>query len=366
MLRTLLTSTIVLAAAAPAIAEPPTVALEFRGVIELPQNLVVDGQTFGGISGVAYDPQAKLFYGVGDDLKNARFHTIAIDLADGTLDEGDVEVKSSVLIKDIDQQPFPDGSVDPEGLVILDNGDLLIAAEPVGDTFPAFIRRYKADGTFVAALPLDAARYDPRLKEGRGARNSGGFESLVLTDDKATLYAAFEKPLGQDAAAYDPKTESTARILVLDPGTGAKQAEYVYTVGTMTIAPQPADGGYGRGLNDLLVLEPGRFLSVERQYAQGVTGGAGSRPVEIFEVSTDGASDVKDVDALTGDETPVAKTLVLDLDTLRGQKGVERIGSHEVLAFGPELPDGARSLVMIEDNDFDRPTQILLFALTAK
>jgi hypothetical protein len=34
---------------------------------------------------------------------------------------------------------------------------------------------------------------------------------------------------------------------------------------------------------------------------------------------------VKDVDALTGDETPVTKTLVLDLDTLRGQNGIERM-----------------------------------------
>ena len=364
MLRSLLTSALALAAAVPAMAETPTVALEFRGTIELPQDLTVDGQTFGGISGVAYDPASGVFYGVGDDLKNARFHTIEIDLADGTLDEGDVTVTSSVLMRDIDQQPFPDGSVDPEGLVILANGDLLIAAEPVKDRFPAFIRRFKADGRFVSAMPLDHARYDPRLAEGRGARASGGFESLVLTDDKGTLYAAFEKPLGQDAASYDPKEESTARILVLDPETGAKSAEYVYTVGTMTLAPEPADGGYGRGLNDLLVLEPGRFLSVERQYAQGVTEGTGSRPVEIFEVSTEGASDVKEVDALTGDETPVTKTPVLDLDTLRGNGGVERIGSHEVLVFGPDLPDGAKSLLMIEDNDFDRPTQVLLFALT--
>ena len=81
-------------------------------------------------------------------------------------------------------------------------------------------------------------------------------------------------------------------------------------------------------------------------------------------MSPGGASDVRGVDALSGAETPMTKTLVLDLETLRAQHGLDRIGSHEVLVQGPPLPGGESSLIMIEDNDFDRPTQVLLFALT--
>lgn len=132
----------------------------------------------------------------------------------------------------------------------------------------------------------------------------------------------------------------------------------------MTIEPVPADGWYGRGLNDLVWLGAGRFLAVERQYAQGRTEGEGTRPVEIFEVTLGGATDVSDRDALRGDETPVAKRLVLDLDKVRDRHGLGRIGSHEVLLKGPDLPDGSESLILIEDNDFERPTQVLVFAMT--
>jgi len=340
------------------------VKLEFRGAVELPQDLEVDGQVFGGISGMAWNGTNNLYYAVGDDLKNARFHTLTIDLSDGRLDAGDVVVTGSVLMMDIDGEPFPPGALDPEGIALLPDGSLMIAAEPVGDVFPAFIRRYDRKGNHLAAFPTDDLRYDPRFDENRGTRPSGGYESLFIADGGATLYAAFEKPLKQDMAVYDNKTPSPVRVKAYDLASGAKTAEMVYKVGTMTIAPEPADGWYGRGLNDLMLLEEGRFLSVERQYAQTVTAGTGSRPVEIFEVSAAGATDVRGVDALSGAETPMTKTLVLDMETLRTQHGIERIGSHEVLVQGPPLPGGESSLIMIEDNDFDRPTQVLLFALT--
>jgi hypothetical protein len=79
-------------------------------------------------------------------------------------------------------------------------------------------------------------------------------------------------------------------------------------------------------------------------------------------VTLEAATNVADKDALDGSETPVTKTLVLDLDDLLDR--VKRIGSHEVLLLGRKLPDGRDSLIMIEDNDFERPTQVLVFAMT--
>lgn len=340
------------------------VTMEFRGAVELPQDLMVDGYTFGGISGMAYDAANDLYYAVGDDLSNARYHTLKIDLSDGMLDEGDVVVESSVLFNDIDQKPFTGGSLDPEGIVLLNGGTLMMAAEPVGDLFPAFIREYSLNGTHLSAFPTDHLRYDPRYDSSRGTRGSGGYESLFLSPDGETLFAAFEKPLKQDMEVYDNKVESPVRVKTYDLATKEKTSEMVYMVGTMTIEPIPADGWYGRGLNDLMYLEEGRFLSVERQYAQTVTNGVGSRPVEVFEVTSAGATDVSQVDALTGDETPMTKTLVMDFEALVGESGVTRIGSHEVLLLGPDLDACTKSLIMIEDNDFDRPTQVLVFALT--
>ncbi|NDJ61119.1 MAG: esterase-like activity of phytase family protein, partial [Chloroflexi bacterium] len=138
-------------------------------------------------------------------------------------------------------------------------------------------------------------------------------------------------------------------------------AEYVYPIGPRTLVSEPADAGGGIGLNDLLYIGDGRFLSVERQWASGVTGGEASRPVQMYEVGLEGADNIIDVDALTGDEAAVSKRLVLDFDDLLDR--VERIGSHEAVVFGPVLEDGRRTLILVEDNDFDRPTQVLAFAI---
>lgn len=346
-----------------AMADESAIRLEFVSAITLPKDLVVDGQKVGGLSGLAYDAAANVYYAIDDDYSNARFHTLTIDLADGKLDDGDIKVLSSVLIRDIDGQPFAPNSVDPEGIIVLPGGELLVASEPFGASFPAFIRRFDKDGRFLAALPLDALRYDPRFNPKRGAMSSGGFESLTLSGDGKTLYAGFEKPLKQDTASYDPKNPSTARILQLDPTTGEKTGEFVYEVGAMTLQPAPGETSYGRGLNDLLWIGNGRFIAVEREYAGAKTAGEGSRPVFLYEVRLDGATDVSKVDALTGTEKPMQKLPLLSLDTFVAANKVPRVGSYELAAFGPTLPDGSRSLILIEDNDYERPTQAILFAI---
>ena len=98
--------------ATPAVASAQsTVSLEFLGEALIPQDAIVDGHMFGGVSGLAYD--ADLYYAVGDDLENARFFTLKIDLSDGRLNDGDVTLESAVLFNDIDHQPFAPRSVDP-------------------------------------------------------------------------------------------------------------------------------------------------------------------------------------------------------------------------------------------------------------
>ena len=76
-----------------------------------------------------------------------------------------------------------------------------------------------------------------------------------------------------------------------------------------------------------------------------------------------GATDVNgafSLASLLGEIRPVAKTLLLDLDTL----GIP-LDNVEAMAFGPDLPDGRRSLLLVSDNNFAPAqfTQFLLFAV---
>ena len=81
-------------------------------------------------------------------------------------------------------------------------------------------------------------------------------------------------------------------------------------------------------------------------------------------VALSGADDVNGFDSLgllLGSVQPAAKTLLLDLDAL----GIP-LDNVEGMAFGPDLPDGRRSLILVSDNNFAPAqfTQFLLFAVS--
>jgi hypothetical protein len=328
----------------------------------LPQGLDVDGFRVAGISGLAWEAERDFYYAVADDPHDARIFIVRVDLGDERLDSGDVTVERAVLLEDIDGHPFAPGSVDPEGVALDATGDLYVASEAVRDRFPPFIRKFTTNGAYVGSLFVNPARYDPRFSETRGARPSGGFESLTMTADQRTLFAAFETALKQDAGGPEREHPTMVRILEYDLVANAPIAEFAYPVGRQTLRPDPPEAASGIGLNDLLWIGGSHFLSLEREYAHGVTEGDASRPVKMYVVDTTGADNVILRDALDGSEKPVSKKLVLDFGSLLG--AVKRIGSHEAMVLGPTLADGRRVLVLVEDNDFSRPTQVLAFAVS--
>lgn len=91
-----------------------------------------------------------------------------------------------------------------------------------------------------------------------------------------------------------------------------------------------------------------------------------TRPIALYKINTRKADNVMDVEVLTGQERPVRKELVLDFDEL-GQAGlVDRIGSFEAMIFGPDLEDGRKTLIFVEDNDSSVDTQVIAFAVGQK
>jgi hypothetical protein len=69
--------------------------------------------------------------------------------------------------------------------------------------------------------------------------------------------------------------------------------------------------------------------------------------VQLFHVDTTGATDVSSLDSLAGEGwTPVRKTLLYDFGASF------RPDNLEGMTFGPELPDGDRTLVVVSDDNF--------------
>jgi len=69
---------------------------------------------------------------------------------------------------------------------------------------------------------------------------------------------------------------------------------------------------------------------------------------------------VNGIDTLTGAEyTAVSKSLVLNLN----EAGLPRVDNIEGITWGPTLPNGNATLMLVSDNNFnlEQVTQFLLF-----
>ncbi|MGH3093939.1 MAG: esterase-like activity of phytase family protein, partial [Gaiellaceae bacterium] len=86
--------------------------------------------------------------------------------------------------------------------------------------------------------------------------------------------------------------------------------------------------------------------------------------IKLYSVALPGATNVNGAESLAGSLGSIRaarKTLLLDLDAL----GIP-LDNVEGMAFGPDLPDGRRSLLLVSDNNFSplQFTQVLLFAVS--
>ncbi|MEJ7838206.1 MAG: esterase-like activity of phytase family protein [Thermomicrobiales bacterium] len=110
-------------------------------------------------------------------------------------------------------------------------------------------------------------------------------------------------------------------------------------------------------MTEILAVGETKFLTIERTTVEDAEGGF-NHDVKIYEIDIAGATDVKSFDWLQGvDYTPVSKRLVLDV---KPAEVVDYVDNLETIAWGPELENGNRSLVIVSDNNFG-DTQLTQF-----
>ena len=330
---------------------------------------LTDGsRTFGGLSGISFDPKEGRYYAISDDRSNqapARFYTLNVAITpEGKFAE--VAIESEVALKDADGNTVPAGRIDPEGISVAPGGTVFVASEggSSADVSPFIAQFDRASGQFLQALPLPP-RYLP-AEDGstRGVQNNLGFESLTLghagrtapESDPYRVFAATEGALVADKlplGSGEPTRVRLLHYLVGPMGEPTPISEHAYL-----LDPAPL-GSIGYGLSELLAIPPaGHFLSLERGY------GLGGFSAKLFEVVIANATDTSRMESLGGDLrqlVPVQKQLILDFSNL----DIE-IDNLEGMTLGPRLADGSQSLILLSDNNFsDRQfTQLLLFRLS--
>jgi myo-inositol-hexaphosphate 3-phosphohydrolase len=154
-------------------------------------------------------------------------------------------------------------------------------------------------------------------------------------------------------------------VIKYDLATGQPAQEFVYITDPVAEPPIPADNFRTNGLVELLAIDDhGTALALERSYSAPV-----GNTVKLYEARLQGALDVSGTDDLMWEDEevpfamdpPIAKRLLVDFAEL----GVIP-DNLEGMAFGPQLPDGRQSLIVVSDNNFSdtQTTQFIALALT--
>ncbi|GAB3208245.1 esterase-like activity of phytase family protein [Nocardia tengchongensis] len=189
-------------------------------------------------------------------------------------------------------------------------------------------------GITAPLLPLDSAA-PSRAESGLGIRY---VNSVVVSDD--TQFGGFKVGglSGIDGPAAGPDVESRARLVQIHHTTGADLAEYIYPVDKVAPGALPI----ATGVAEILSIDADRYLTLERSLIPGK-----GFTARIYETSTAGADPVTGQAAAPASAKPMSKRLLFDF----AANGVDP-QCTEGMTWGPDLPGGARSLVLVSDNNF--------------
>ena len=337
-------------------------SLHFLGEARIPSGFTFQGTVVGGLSSITYDAQRGVYYALSDDrseINPSRFYTLRIDVSSGRLDSSDVAVTGVTTLLRPDGTTFPTFALDPEGLVLTKDRDLVFTSE--GDTnrlIDPIVARFGLDGRMRSTLPVPSI-FLPTASHATGVRNNLAFESAGVPPNGRFFYTGTENALFQDGPAAALGVPSPSRLLRYNLQTGQLDREWLYVTDPIAQTPVPATQFAVNGLVELLPLNNEFLISMERSFSVGV-----GNVVKLYLVALPGADDVSGLDSLAGrvgSLRAAQKTPLLDLSTL----GLT-LDNLEGITFGPDLPDGRHSLVVISDNNFTpgQFSQLLLFALS--
>ncbi|MGY5850244.1 esterase-like activity of phytase family protein [Salegentibacter sp. F14] len=328
----------------------------------LAPGLKVDGSRVGGLSGVDFYEGA--YYFVADQASNPRIYKVEIPLVNRSIDT----VMITELIQ-LDKQAgfFKKSTPDLEGLRIdEETSEIVISSEGA-------IQNGKDPALFHISLQGDYLfHYDlPEYFKASGnqkPRNNGVFEGLTESIDQSGYWVAMELPLVKDGPK--PKiypTESPVRITKFNKASKSAERQFAYMLDG--ISKFPINWFAVNGVTEILAYDEDKFLVMERSYSAGY--GTGGNSIKIFDVDASKATNTLQMEDLSKDQyIPAEKNLVFDFKSIKGFLEQEIIDNIEGMSFGPVLPNGKQSLLLVSDDNFSsfgpQITQIILLEIEFK
>lgn len=344
-------------------------SLKFLGEYDIPYNLRYNNTTVGGLSGIDYDAKNNRYFMICDDRSDknpARFYTAKISFTEKGIDTVQIIGVDNLLQSNGTVYPSnkqdPRHTPDPEAirynpitkqLVWSSEGERIVKTTNVVLEDPS-VNVISTNGSFIDSfsLPPNLVMHSTE----NGPRQNGVLEGMSFADNYKTLFANVEEPIYEDGPRADvTDNHAYIRILKFDVMSRKNIAQYAYPLSPVAYPPVPADAFRINGVPDILNLGNNKLLVIERSFSTGRL----ANTIKVFEVDLSKANDISNV-ALKGNDnfTPASKKLLLNMDDL----GIY-IDNIEGVTFGPQLPNGHKTLLFIADNNFAvvEKSQVLLF-----
>jgi hypothetical protein len=337
--------------------------LRLVGTYELPTGTDFEGLEFGGISAIDRASDGR-YYALSDDRGGEhgapRFYVLDIRV-DETGIEG-VDILAMEHMRQLDGTEFPGDArtVDPEGLRVAPNGNLYWSSEGNFSADPdelhqPFLQEMSPEGAYMRDLVVPSI-YTYFDEKTAGGRSNKLFEALAVAPDGA-VFLANEDALVEDGPITSPENGSRVRLTRFDPETGLARNQYAYELPPVPLAaaggaPFAADNG----LAELLALPDGSLLALERAFAWGKGNTIRLVHTAILPETTDilGIEDLADEVS-----SPMPRNVVLEMGP--DYEGVV-IDNMEGMSWGPDLPNGNPTLILVSDNNFSEEQRTLFMA----
>jgi hypothetical protein len=367
------------------IAAQPAKAFEIQSVTYLdqqtiPNNAPVAGNpstTLNGLSGITYAGN-DTYYVIPDNAAtgDAKFHTFTIKIQGNQLQ---VTPIATTYLKNATGTGISAQALDNEGVALTKDGRLWISSEGYVTRSPVVnpsIQQFSVKtGQQSGTLPIDAkfkVTYNTNGNQLTGIKSNRGFEGLTLTPDHRYLAAMTESAIISDGSQKllkntltNPNEFKRSRLVRYDLTTQTSQ-EFLYNAETIPV------NIFAPGLtavSEILAIDStgDRYLALERTYVQSNPAVFSGR---IYEFDLKGATDIRTQKASVAGIVPAKKQLVFDFANLK-----TKIPNLEAMTWGPTLPNGQRSLIVMSDNNYSpssptgptvNRTQFFLFGIGLK
>lgn len=344
-------------------------SVKFLSEYVMPLNGVFQNTLVGGLSGIDYDERNNQYYMISDDpsqFSPARIYTAKIDIRQNKIDT--VKLTGVTFLHQEDGTQYPryqygkNSKADGESVrynplkntfVWSNEGERLFRKTDTTIVQPA-LTFISTSGKYLDTVPLPAGFHI--TKQEYGVRKNAFFEGLTYADQYKTLYAGLEEPLYQDGEqSHFQFDKALTRILKFDVGRKKNVAQYAYNLDAIPINPTVESDWNLNGISEILAINNHTLLIMERAWAKGRDDHSF---VKLYLVDLNGAENViNNPSFVKNPPKPLAKKLLFDFDSLN-----MHIDNIEGVTFGPELPNGHRTLLFCVDNNFGK-TQVQQFFL---